>query len=299
MKEREFISWIRSQTQLDARRVPVGPGDDCAVVAFGDQRVIVTTDQVLDGVHFKLHEHGPRAAGRKAMARNLSDIAAMAATATAAVATVALPPDFGETAAKELYAGLREIGDKFNCPVVGGDVGAWDAPLAITVTIMGSIGETEPILRSGARVGDAICVTGSLGGAWKGDKHLTFTPRIAEAQQLAKGYNLNAMIDISDGLATDLAHICKASGLAAEITAADIPVLNDAADGLQAALTDGEDYELLFTLPLTDAARLIEAQPLGVKVSLIGKCVEGEGIVLIHPNGRRQDIADAGWEHET
>ena len=310
MREREFIDWICRQTKLDPAAVPLGPGDDCAIVAAGREQILVTTDQVLDGVHFVLAEHGPRAAGRKAMARGLSDIAAMAAAPIAAVAAVALPKGLASGDAEAIYAGLREVGDEFNCPVVGGDVGAWAAALAITVTVFarrgGEGGGIEPVRRSGAKAGDAICVTGRLGGAWRSRRHLQFTPRIAEAISLAGSYQLHSMIDISDGLAVDLGHICEASAAAGKIVAGDVPVHTDALAhttgaeaALQAALGDGEDYELLFTLAAEQASRLCEDQPLAVEVTRIGSIVAGEGITLVRPDGRREQLHPRGWEHET
>ncbi|MHC4295481.1 MAG: thiamine-phosphate kinase, partial [Planctomycetota bacterium] len=285
MKERRFIEWIRGQTKLDAASVPVGPGDDCAVLAVDGEQVLVTTDQVLDGVHIVLAEHGPHAAGVKAMARGLSDVAAMAGVPIAAVATVALPKGFAQSEAEKIYSGLREVGDAFECPIVGGDVGTWEGALAITVTVFARRADgLAPILRGGAKVGDAICVTGELGGAWGSRRHLEFTPRIAEAIQLAKNYPLRSMIDISDGLASDLGHICTASDVGAEIVVADIPVHADAREcggddeaALQAALTDGEDYELLFSLGAQQCGALCEAQPLDVRVTCIGRIIDGEG----------------------
>ena len=298
MHEREFIEWIRREARLDPSVVLVGPGDDCAVVAFGKEKMLITTDQVLDGVHFILAEHGPRAAGRKAMARNLSDVAAMPALPLAAVATVALPENFASIDAQAIYTGLREIGDQFECPVVGGDIGVWSGALSISVTIVARMPEgIEPVRRSGARPNQAICATGELGGAWRTRKHLEFTPRIKEAIKLAGEYRLGAMIDISDGLAADLHHICTASGVAGEIVAADIPV-REGSD-LTGALSDGEDYELLFTLPEGAANRLCEGQPLPVKVTRIGRVTEGEGVTLITRDGSREPLKPLGWEHET
>ncbi len=302
MKEQEFIDWIRSQSRFDRVKVPVGPGDDCAVVAFAADELIVTTDQVLDGVHFILADHGPTAAGRKAMARNLSDIAAMAAVPVAATATVALPRGIRREDVEAIYNGLRSVADQFDCPLVGGDVGAWDGALAISVTAFGRAGQTKPILRCGALAGDAICVTGSLGGAWRGNRHLEFTPRIAEARTLASSFDLHAMIDISDGLATDLGHLCEASGLGAEIESAAIPIHPEVAgldDPLAAAISDGEDYELVFTLPADQAKRLTGDQALPVKITQIGIMIETSGIVLIDPDGGREPMKATGWEHQT
>jgi len=306
MRESEFIDWIRRQGKFDPSAVAVGPGDDCAIVNFGGGQILVTADQVLDGVHFVLGEHGPRAAGRKAMARNLSDVAAMAAAPAAAVATISLPKGSDRRDAEAIYAGLREVADEYHCPLVGGDVGTWDGPLAVSVTVLarraGVTGGIEPVLRSGAKVADAICVTGELGGAWRSRRHLTFTPRIAEAICLAMKYHVRAMIDISDGLASDLHNLCRASGVAAEIIADDVPIHPDVRgrpDALRAALCDGEDYELLFALSPIHARKLCDKQPLPVKVTRIGTMSAGEGVTLVHGDGRREQLAPCGWEHKT
>ncbi len=304
MREFEFIAWIRRQGRFDPKVVAVGPGDDCAVLNVGSEKLLITTDQVLDGVHFLLAEHGAKAAGRKAAARALSDIAAMAGVPVAMVATVAAPKGFSQNDAEAIYHGLRSCGDEFDCPLVGGDLAAWGespGPLQISVTILGRAGEIEPVLRSGAQVGDVICVTGKLGGAWTTRRHLDFTPRIAAARTLAGKFAVSAMIDISDGLAGDLGHIVDASGVAAEVEALAVPIHADAAvrkDPLVAALFDGEDYELLFTLPESESERLIDNQPLGVKITRIGVITAGGGMMLLR-DGRREKLEPRGWEHET
>jgi thiamine-monophosphate kinase len=304
MREWEFIEWIRRQGKFDPSVVVVGPGDDCAVVRAGGQKLLVTADQVLDGVHFSLAEHGPEAAGRKAAARNLSDIAAMAGLPLAMVATVAAPKGFSREDAESVYRGLRAAGDAFDCPLVGGDVAAWSAEqdrLQVSVTMLGRSAGIEPVLRVGAKVGDAVCVTGALGGAWSGRRHLTFTPRVHEARKLACLFAPTAMIDVSDGLAADLAHIAAESAVGAEVDASAVPVHPDARgkeDPLAAALYDGEDYELLFTLPAANAEQLIATQPLGIPVARIGVIVEGSGLTLLR-EGRRQPLPPGGWEHRT
>ena len=298
MNERELIEWIRRQDPSNLPTDWIGPGDDCAVVTLGDSRLLVTTDQVLDGVHIQLAEAGPRAAGRKALARNLSDIAAMAGEPLCAVASVAAPKSFSDADAQEVYVGLREIGDAFNCPVVGGDVAIWKDPLAISVTVMGRPGPTGPVLRSGAKPGDAVCVTGMLGAAWKTGRDLTFTPRIAEARALAERYDLHAMIDISDGLATDLWHLCTASRVGAELRADRIPI-HPEADVLLSALCDGEDYELLFTLPAEQADMLLTKPPFETHVSRIGTIRGAGDIVLVEPDGSSQPLRPDGWEHRS
>ena len=304
MRERDFIDWIRTQSRFDPATVPVGPGDDTAVVAWKGRRTLVTVDQVLDGVHFDLARDGAALAGRKAMARNLSDVAAMAARPWVAVASVALPRGADERLARDLYTGLRGVGDEFGCPLVGGDVGSWDGKLAISVTVLAVGDGIEPILRSGAKAGDAICVTGTLGGSWRTQRHLTFTPRVREARLLAQRHRPHAMIDLSDGLATDLRHICAASGVGARILAGDLPVSPDVStdeprEAVLRAIGDGEDYELLFTLPMGRARQLIAQQGLPVPVSLVGRCTPGPDLVLEWPDGRHEPLPQSGWEHTT
>ena len=160
---------------------------------------------------------------------------------------------------------MRLLGRRFGCPLVGGDVSASDGRLVVSVTVLGRTEGATPVLRSGAKPGDAVCVTGSLGGAWRSRKHLEFVPRIREARQLAEMCDLHAMIDISDGLARDLGHICRASGVGARINADAVPVAAPA--DLAAALGDGEDYELLFALPPDQADRLIAEPSLSVAIT--------------------------------
>src|SRR5207302_7308776 len=195
-----YIDWLRRQTPADPR-VPIGPGDDTAALRLTPGApCLVTTDMLLDGSCFRLAEAGPRRVGRKAMAVNLSDIAAMAGKPVAAVVSVGLPRDGGRALAEELYLGLREVADAFDTALVGGDTNSWDGPLTISVTLLGEATGRGPVRRSGARPGDWLLVTGPLGGSIQG-KHLDFTPRVREALRLPEVAGLHAMIDLSDGLA--------------------------------------------------------------------------------------------------
>src|SRR4051812_35592181 len=222
-----FIDWLRRRTPADPR-VMLGPGDDTAAVRFTPGApVLVTTDMLLEGSCFVLAEAGARRVGRKAMAVNLSDIAAMAGVPGAAVVSVGLPRQGGRALAEELYLGLREMADAFDTPIVGGDTNSWNGPLAISVTLHGQATERGPVLRKGAKPGDWIFVTGPLGGSTLG-KHLDFTPRVREALALHEAVDLHAMIDISDGLARDLHHICEESGCGAVLRADSIPISADA-----------------------------------------------------------------------
>jgi thiamine-monophosphate kinase len=251
-------------------------------------------DQVLDGVHFDSSVHTPRQIGRKAINRNLSDCAAMACLPAAAVATVALPRGVGSDYAKELYRGLREAADPFECPVVGGDTGSWDGKLAVTVTILGRSAGVQPVKRRGARPGDGIYVTGPLGGSILG-RHMTFKPLVNLARMLVAAAKPTAMIDLSDGLSRDLRHICAQSGVGAVIEADKVPVhddahqafRNDRVEPLQHALHDGEDYELLYTSREGAASNR----------TYVGRIVEGSSIWLETRQGR-VPLEPGGWEHK-
>ena len=293
--EFDFISWIRKQ-QKPGPLVRLGIGDDLAVLNWAkEDLLLVGVDQVLDGVHFDSAVHSPRAIGRKAMNRNLSDCAAMGCLPTAAVVTVALPKGVGDEYAKELYLGMKEAGDVFDCPIVGGDTASWAGKLVVTITILGRNSGVEPITRGGAKPGDVIYVTGPLGGSILG-RHMTFVPEIDNGRRLAKNGIVSAMIDLSDGLSRDLAHICRESGVGAVVCAADVPVHTDAIemrrDGhspLEHALHDGEDYELLFTSNLQALAGLIAYG--------VGVITAEPGIWLEHRDGSREPLEPKSWEH--
>jgi thiamine-monophosphate kinase len=297
-----FIDWLRRRTPADPR-VLLGPGDDCAAIhANGDRTWLVTTDMLLEGSCFRVAEAGPRRVGRKAMAVNLSDIAAMAGEPIAAVVSVGVPRQGGMALAQELDAGLREMADAFKVAIVGGDTNSWDGPLVISVTLLGQPTGRGPVTRSGAKLGDWLVVTGALGGSILG-KHLDFCPRVREATALHAAADLHAMIDISDGLAADVNHICEESHCGAVLWAEKIPI-SDAAkkmtDGrapLDRALADGEDFELIFATSPAEAGRLVATQPVpGITLSAIGECVS-DGLWL-QIGAERQTLTPRGYVHE-
>jgi thiamine-monophosphate kinase len=302
--EFDFISWIRGQ-QRASGFVQLGAGDDLAILKWdASDLLLIGTDQVLDGVHFDSKVHSPRLIGQKVMNRNLSDCAAMACLPAAAVATVALPRGISMDYAKELYLGIKQAGDAFHCPTVGGDTASWDGKLVVTVTIAGRSAGIPPLRRSGARPGDSIYVSGGLGGSLLG-RHMSFIPRIHEARTLAASGAVSAMIDISDGLSRDLRHICASSNVGAIIRAADVPIHNDAIemrrDGhspLEHALHDGEDHELLFTGPeLATLGPLLHRSPgAELEVIRIGMITAEPGIFL-ETDGTRAPLEPRGWEH--
>jgi thiamine-monophosphate kinase len=292
--EFDFIQWLRSQ-QKPSELVRVPAGDDLAVLKWpGNDLLLIGVDQVLDGVHFDSSIHTPRQIGAKVMNRNLSDCAAMACLPAAAVVSAALPKGASLDYAKELYLGMRGAGDLFDCAIVGGDTGSWGGKLALSVTILGRSAGVEPIRRSGARTNQRIFVTGPLGGSILG-RHMTFTPRVREARALAATGAISAMIDLSDGLSRDLAHICRESGVGAILNELQIPVHDDAIemrrDGhspLEHALHDGEDYELLYT-----TSEVIAAELPGI---CIGTTTAEMGVRVRTKNGDVPLEAKA-WEH--
>ena len=309
-----LIDWLRRQGGDTSEAVTVGIGDDMAVLRLPDQPVLITTDVTLEGVHFETPSSGGvtyRQVGHKAMCRSLSDCAAMASVPVAAVVAVALSNEMSMEAAKELYQGIQDAGKRFSCPVVGGDTTSWDGKLAVTVSML-SRAEGEPVLRSTAKVGDAILVTGDLGGSRQG-KHLDFEPRVKEALQLREMVELHAMIDISDGLGIDLDHICEASGVGAIVDEVSVPLSNAARkleDPLGAALSDGEDFELLLCVSPSDADRLLGEwkQCSKLRLNCIGqiidsaselvRSIEGAGrLYLRKSNGSIESLAARGWEH--
>jgi thiamine-monophosphate kinase len=296
-----FIDWLRRRTPSTGR-VLLGPGDDAALLAWpGGPGCLMATDMLLEGSCFLLAEAGPRRVGRKAMAVNLSDIAAMAGVPVAAVVSVGLPRHGGRALAEELYLGLREVADVFETAIVGGDTNSWDGPLVLNVTVLGEATPRGVVRRSGARVGDRLLVTGPLGGSILG-KHLDFTPRVREALRLHEIVPLHAMIDVSDGLAADVGHLCAESGVGAVLRAAAIPIadaartLKDGRPPLEHALGDGEDFELVFAVAPADARDLLDTQPVpGVTLVEIGECV-AEGLWL-EQDGQRRPLPPTGYVH--
>jgi thiamine-monophosphate kinase len=296
-----YINWLRRHTPADPR-VPVGPGDDAAVVRFTPNApVLITTDMLLEGSCFVLATAGPRQVGRKAMAVNLSDIAAMAGRPVAAVVSAGLPRQGGRTLAEEIYLGLRDVADAFDTAIVGGDTNSWDGPLVISVALFGEATGRGPVCRRGARPGDWLLVTGPLGGSILG-KHLTFTPRVREALRLHELADLHAMVDISDGLAADVNHLCTESGCGAVLHADAIPIspeahrVGDGRSALDHALADGEDFELVLALDPEHARRLLETQPVtGITLAHIGECLDAG--LWLETAGRRQPLEPRGFSH--
>ena len=275
-----------------------GAGDDCAVLDLGvaDKLFLFKTDAVVEGFHFT-KETPPEKIGRKALARGLSDIAAMAGSPTAALVTIALPKNFDPEFVRKIYEGMNTLAREHGVAIVGGETTTNPERILISISLLGWVARGKQILRSGAKVGDAIFVTGELGGSLA-EKHLDFEPRLAEARWLAENFSIHAMMDLSDGLGGDLPHILKASGVGAALLKSAVPVSRaaksqaktgtNAKPAFVAALTDGEDFELLFMVPSRDAVRLLDAWKKkfpDLKLSCIGKMVAGEGILIRDKSG--------------
>ena len=265
------------------------------------ESILITTDMLLEGVHFDLQKATLRQVGYKAMAVGLSDCAAMATVPVAAVAAVALPEGFGEEELKQLYRGITSAGERFGCELVGGDITRWRGKerLVINVAMLSRCAGGKAIRRSGAKVGDCICVTGTLGGAGMG-KHLEFEPRVKEAIKIAAKVKVNAMIDISDGLSSDLNRICSQSKVGAVIDAERVPVSDEAKRGkepLSAALNDGEDFELLFTLCKEDCETLMQQWDGAIPITQIGEVTDSGKMQIKMADGHISDLEPKGYNH--
>ncbi|MEW6360052.1 MAG: thiamine-phosphate kinase [Planctomycetota bacterium] len=302
--EFEVIGAIRGR-HVPSRRVVIGIGDDCAALDVrGDELCLITIDMLLDGTHFLLGEATPEEIGWKSIACSLSDVAAMGCEPTAAVVSVGFTKKIDDDFIDRFHNGITDICRRYGVDLVGGDITSGKGRLAISVAVLGRDAGLAPVTRAGAQPGDAILVTGSLGGSALG-KHLRFHPRVSEGIYLNRSADLHAMIDISDGLAADLNHIAEESGVGAALDAEAIPISKDARKlarksgkpPLEHALGDGEDYELLFTVPVHDVERLIADQPLAVPLTRIGEITTGKGLVLRRKDGSVEPLAPRGWEH--
>ena len=286
-------------------RAPFGPGDDCALVkAAGATLVGLTTDMLLDGTHFETATMTPRQIGRKSLAVSLSDVAAMSMSPAVAVVAVALPEESDMTFAKALVDGMARLAKAFRVDIVGGDVTSWNAPLAICVTVLGRAGRHKPVLRSGARAGHDVYVTGPLGGS-RLRKHWAFAPRVKEGLVLGRRLGVSAMIDVSDGLSTDLAHIAEESGVGALVEADAVPVARAAKrlaretgrSPLDHALHDGEDFELLFAAPRSRREAILAGRGLPTPPVLVGRIERKRGVRIRGAGGVICKLESRGYEH--
>ena len=304
--EQQFIAWLRDRLPAHPL-LRLGPGDDAAVLRMaGIDECVITVDLLTEGVDFLLAEVEPRRVGRKALAVNLSDLAAMAARPLAAVLAVALPRQGGRDLAVQLYEGLLPLAEKYDLAIAGGDTNSWDGPLVITATLLGQVTARGPLCRQGAVAGDRIIVTGAFGGSILG-RHFDFEPRVNEALLLAERYELHAGMDVSDGLALDLSRLVRESGVGAIVETDRVPIHDDAqrlalepGDGrtpLEHALGDGEDFELLLAVPPSTARRILAEQPLGVPLTDVGEFTAEPGLWQQEAGDPKRPLTPSGWEH--
>ena len=309
-----FINIIKKQ--FDVPPGMIGIGDDCAIIPSGDSELIFSTDMLMEGVHFLRNASSPEDIGWKSLAVNLSDIAAMGGTPTATFLSVALPKDVQGEWAERFIAGYAELSRKFNVALLGGDTTSSLRDIAINVGVLGCVSIGKSVKRSGASAGHGIYVTGNLGDSAGGlqailnnwDKtqevesliqsHIKPMPRIDEGQALMNTGLIGAMMDISDGIASDLRHILKASGVGAEVHLDRIPTSNNLKwicdkykkNAYALAVGGGEDYELLFTAPV-GIEDLVD-----FPIYRIGEVVPGNSLIWME-NGNAVDFDVQGFNH--
>ena len=315
--ERQFHDWLRerqvqfegsgSERVADSFAVVTGIGDDGAIVDFAGQPLVVTTDAIAEGTHFVLPELGEGPArvaafervGRKALAVSLSDVAAMGANPIAATLSFQCPKSLAIEDLKALYNGANQLATEFGLRIIGGDTNTWNDGLVVSSTVFGTRDrQLTGWTLDGAQLGDAIYVSGSFGGSIHG-RHFDFEPRLRLAGYLANGYQVNSATDVSDSLTSDLMAIARASEVAMEIDLDAVPISGDvqASDGksaLEHALGDGEDFELIFTVPEEVAARLGKANDLPTPITRIGRVQEGPAALC---DCKGQSIPINGYDH--
>jgi thiamine-monophosphate kinase len=319
-----LIDRIRRTASRNVKRTPIGIGDDAAALTVSPAALLlVTTDMLLEGVHFDLATTDLYSLGWKSAAVNLSDIAAMGGAPRFCLTALGIPPALMVEDIREFYRGVNACLKKFGTSLVGGDTCRSRKGFVITVTVLGEAGAKQVLTRSGARPGDRIFVTGTLGDSGAGldllriaecgvriknsqakhlvEKHLRPCPRVAEGRKLALAGVASAMIDLSDGLSSDLAHVCEESGVGAEVHAGQIPLSKALRSMktlqrpvLEYALSGGEDYELLFTVPPDTVDKL---RTLRIAAKEIGAVTRGRSIALIGPDGRKTPLRPSGYEH--
>ena len=276
-----------------AKNIIKGIGDDTAVLPFTKSKFLLfTTDLLCEGVHFTKKDD-PFLVGRKALGCSLSDIAAMGGVPTAAVVSLGLPKSCSVHFVDEIYRGINALAKKFKTSIVGGDTIS-SLKMIINVAMVGQVEKEKLVLRSGARKGDQVFVTGPLGNSLKSKKHLSFTPRLNEAAYLVSRFHPSAMIDVSDGLAADLGHILENSNKGAVLDAYAIPKTSSAS--LENALYDGEDFELVFTLSKKETQRFLRQKT--IKAFRIGEITgQRQELLLRDLKGKLKKITAKGYAH--
>jgi thiamine-monophosphate kinase len=312
--ESELIRQIRRRTARSAGRVRLGIGDDCAIIRpRRGEDIVVTTDLSIEGIHFRRDWHPPKSVGHRCLARGLSDIAAMGAQPVACFLSLGLTKSTPQKWVDGFFRGFLKLAQRYSCVLAGGDTSSSPSGVVADVMVFGSAPQNKAVLRSGAKVGDIIYVTGALGGSEaeleplssrakrseaegpfvsKGSRHFFPEPRVEIGQFLRSNKLAHAMIDISDGLSTDLHHICEESGVGAILNSGLLPVAKNAT--LEQALHGGEDYELLFTAP---AKAKVPVELGGVPITEIGWITRERGVYITDLRSKPKPLRPQGWEH--
>jgi thiamine-monophosphate kinase len=286
-----LIKRLTDGIKLD-RSVVKGVGDDAAVIKWtAGKYLLYTCDMLVEDVHFRRSSARPFQIGWKSLGRNISDIAAMGGVPRYAVVSIALPPSLEVSFADGIYKGIKALARKCGVNIVGGDVSRSEK-IIVDVSLIGEVGKNDLVTRCGARKGDLVLVTGSIGGSLKG-KHLDFQPRLEESRAMVKRYGLSSMIDVTDGLLLDLWRILDQSRVGARIYRNMIPLSPDAGP-FDTAVREGEDFELLFTMSVKEARRFFKRDLLKMKtpVTLIGEIMDKSyGYRLIREGGKAEKLS--------
>jgi thiamine-monophosphate kinase len=281
-----LIKAIKNNTSVSAP-VLKGIGDDCAVIKYTKRKYLLfTTDMIIEDIHFRLKSAKPEAIGHKALAVNISDIAACGGIPKWAVVSAGISPSISYSYTKRLYSGILSLARRFKIDIVGGDTNASDK-LVLSVTLIGEVEKENLVLRSGAVKGDIIALSGKL---YSKPDDLTFSPQLKEAGYLVKKFKLNSMIDISDGFLSDLNHILEESKKGAVIYESLIPYLPKTAPIFD-VLNQGEQFKLLFTLPKAKLKKLPNT------FYPVGEITNSKGIVFVARNGKRKTVSPKGYKH--
>ena len=297
MNETKLIAWLRAR-RAPQKGVLLGIGDDAALVEPGRGRLLLKADMIIEKVHFDRRSR-EEDWGRKALACNLSDIAAMGGTPLYALVSLGLPRGFSLAGAQRILKGILKLARRYGVSVVGGDTSRSER-IVISVAVVGRADPGKLFCRSGARTGDVVFVTGRLGGSLRSGRHLKFEPRLRESRFLKEFYGVHAMIDVSDGLAKDLRHLAEESRVGMVIFENFLPLNRDVKKA-DSAFRDGEDFELAFTLSALDGWRLLRDRRgfrRGFRFYPIGRILpRKEGLFIEGPGGRRRAFPKAHDHH--
>lgn len=287
---------VAARRQPPGAAVRVGIGDDAAVLQGPRaSQLLLASDMLVEGVHFRRQLVSAQWIGWKALACNISDVAAMGGWPLCAVVSLGVPPTTSVRFVEALYDGLRRCARRFGLAIVGGDT-VRSAQVVVDVAILGAVSAASLTLRSGAKVGDVLFVTGRLGGSYRSGRHARFLPRLREAQALLRRVRVHAMMDLSDGLAADLWQMSRASRVTLRVAWDRIPVSRDA-ESIRHAMTDGEDFELLFAVGARDAGRVpsrVGACPITRIGAVVGR---GVGVEVEYPDGSLRPVPPAAFQH--